>query len=95
MIFVEPRNRNDTLYVWSMCAADERTHGGYLVITVSEHPTIIITRACVVNGIDESPMPECRICFCQCEAVVTGCSFVHAQAIRYGNDLVGIANRHA
>ena len=95
MVIAEPWQRNDTLHIRSMHAIDECTYGRYLVIAVAEHPTIIITRACVVIRIDQSPMPECRISFCQCEAVVVGCSFVHAQAIRQCNGLLRMADRLA
>ena len=61
MVIAEPWQRNDTLHIRSMHAIDECTHGRYLVIAVAEHLTIIITRACVVIRIDQSPMPECRI----------------------------------
>ena len=95
MVVVEPQNRNDALQIWRMCTPDERTHGGYLVIAVSKQPTIIIARACVGIGIDQAPMPECGVGISQCEAVVTGHSFVHAQAVCQCNGLLRIANWHA
>ena len=81
MVIAEPRQGHHTADIRCMRAADERAHGGNLVIAVAEHPTIIITRACVVIGIDQSPMPEQRICLGESEAVIIQPAFVHAQAV--------------
>ncbi|MBQ7648611.1 MAG: hypothetical protein IJS92_06010 [Paludibacteraceae bacterium] len=82
MVVGEPRQGHDALHIRCMRAADERAHGRYLVATAAKHPTIIITRACVVIGIDQSPMPEQRICLGKSEAVVIQPAFVHTQAVR-------------
>ena len=92
MIIAEPEQRYDAVEIRRMSADDECAHGRYLVATAAKHATIIIARACIVIGIDQSPMPKQRICLGESEAVVTGCSFVHAQAIRQCNGLLGMAN---
>ena len=78
-----------------MGAGDECTHGRYLVATAAKHATIIITRACVIIGIDESPMPEQRICLGESEAVVIQPAFVHTQTVRLRNYMLRFTNRLA
>ncbi|MBQ7648432.1 MAG: hypothetical protein IJS92_05080 [Paludibacteraceae bacterium] len=95
MVVAEPRQRHDALYVWRMRAADERLHSSNLIAAAAQQPTIIITRTSIGIRIDQSPMPECRISFCQCEAVVVDHPFVRAQAVCQCNGLLGMANRHA
>ena len=82
MIIAEPEQRYDAVEIRRMGAGDECTHGRYLVATAAKHATIIITRACVVVRIDESPMPEQRICLGESETIVIQPAFVHTQAVR-------------
>jgi hypothetical protein len=81
MVIAEPRKPYYATDIRSMTSCNERLHGCYLIVVLAEQVTIIITRACVVIGIDESPMPEQRICLGESETVIIQPAFVHTQAV--------------
>ena len=81
MIIAEPRKPYNATDIRGMTSCNERLHGCYLIVVLAEQVTIIITRASVVVRIDESPMPEQRICLGESEAVVIQPAFVHTQAV--------------
>ncbi len=94
MIIAEPRKPYYATDIRSMTSCNERLHGCYLIVELAEQVTIIITRACVIIGIDQSPMPEQRICLGESKTVVIQPAFVHTQAVGHIKSLTSLIPFH-
>gem|GEM_PF-4116506 len=95
MVIAEPGERDDALDIRRMGAGDERAHGGNLVAMLTEHVTIVITRACVIIGIDEPPAAKCGIRISKSKTIIIRHTMVHTQTVSRSNGLLRIANRPA